>query len=238
MPSTFNFCTAIDKAYYPALVALARSFKANAGPGVKLSCIVYGDEALIERVEALGLAVIPNPEINAYLPTTKEWPVASPAMYARLLVPHLFKESCAWIDADCVILQPLAPLTKFVFAQPVGAVMASTTTLSAQVGGLDISDAPALFAGLLLFNRPNWIYNEITEKCFEVMNTRNDLDFKFVVQSVLNYVLRGKFYHLQYRWQEFANRGPISADCKIIHYVGGLPWKDEMKNTDIWRQYA
>ncbi len=75
------------------------------------------------------------------------------------------------------------------------------------------------------------------------MNTRNDLDFKYVVQSVLNYVLRGNFLELSYNWQVFANRKTAkelidNRQAKILHYVGALPWKDDMRNIDIWRKYA
>lgn len=233
-----RFVTAIDKNYFPAIKALANSFKENAGDH-ELTCIVYGSDNLAERVQKLGIDVLHNVDIPAKLPTSEFWPEELPAMYARIMVPVLFDSPCAWIDADCLVLQPLDDLEHVKFKHPVAAVMTSTKLLGQQVGNLDISQTiSALFAGLLVFNTQRWNELEITQKCLDVMNNRPDLEFHYAVQSVLSYVLRGDFHQLGYVWQEFANRGPLSEHCKIVHYVGGCPWKDEMKNLDIWKRYA
>lgn len=235
-----QFVTAIDEAYLPGLIALNNSFKANAGDGVSLSCMVYGDSELVKKVESLGIDVIENFDIPAYLPVSEHWPVASPAMYARLMVPLLYESPCAWIDADCIVLKPLSILGDMKFSNPVAGVVTSTSQIGQQVkGNLDVNGSlPAIFAGLLVYNVEVWRKKRITEQCFEIMNSRRDLEFLYAVQSVMSYVLKGDFYHLDYSWQEFANRGKLSANCRIVHYVGALPWRDDMKNKDIFNQYA
>jgi hypothetical protein len=59
--------TAIDEAFYPALVALHNSIRRHS-PSTPLACLTYGDDALAERVAALGVEVRHNVDIGAYLP--------------------------------------------------------------------------------------------------------------------------------------------------------------------------
>lgn len=237
----YNLVTSVDEKYYPALVALSNSVKENAGDDISLHCIAYGDDGFIEKCRNLDINVIANPRIEANIPTTRLWPVPSEAMYARLLVPHLFDDNCAWIDADCVVLDKVNPLFKAAFPNPIAAVgeKISCRFMREQIGGNigNLSGVRAFFSGLIVFNVNVWREKNITEQCFRVMETRKDLDFYFAVQSVLNYVIRGNFHCLEYLWQVHANRGPMPSDTKILHFVGGLPWRDSMHNVDVWNQY-
>lgn len=238
----YNLVTAVDKNYYPALVALSNSVKKNAGDDVVLSCMAYGDDAFIEKCKELDINVIANPSIDATIPSTELWPIPSEAMYARLLVPHLFNENCAWIDSDCIVLEDVRDLFEIGFNQPMAAVgeKISCQNIHQQVGGNlgYVGNVRAFFSGLIVFNVDEWRKQNITERCFEVMETRKDLDFYFAVQSVLNFVIRGDFHSLPYVWQVHANRGEMPKGSKILHFVGGLPWKDKMHNTRIWKKYA
>jgi lipopolysaccharide biosynthesis glycosyltransferase len=232
--------TAIDEAYLPGLIALHNSIKANS-PGTPLACMVYGDEGLCSRVESRGIDVIRNPIIDAELPVTKLWPVGNPAMYARLLIPKYYHSPVAWIDADCIVLRPLDELETIKFDQPVAAVRTSTTTLGQQVDGLKFChDTHALFAGLLIYNTHSWWDMDVTYKCMEAM--KENLDFKYAVQSVLSYILMGNFHELPYKWQVFANREETDKTmidmAMILHYVGDLPWKNKMRNQEIWERYS
>lgn len=237
--------TAINEAYFPGLKALYNSYKANAGDGFDFFCIVHGDSDLFARVEDLGVTAIKPLEWGTLYPTTQNWPVSLPAMYSRLLIPQMFAEyrRAIWLDADCIILEPIKPLLDIEFGETVAVV---TFTDSRYTLGFQIRDLPqelrnirGLFAGLLLFNIAEWNRQKITQRCTEAMNADSGLDFRYVVQSVLGYVLQGKFHTLPYHWQVFANRtDSIPKDVKILHYVGALPWKDEMNNQEIWATYA
>ena len=236
--------TAIDAAYWPGLKALARSFKANAGPGFELHCIVYGDAELRRRVSEICIAVDP-PEWNTLYPTTAKWPVPLAAMYARLLIPELFKQHdrAIWLDADCIVLDDLAELAAMTFDQPMAGVNFDTRnyTLGFHIPNLRGVDpaTPVPFTGIMVFNIPEWRRLDITAHCTEWMNADCGFDFRFVVQSVLGLVLQGNYHHLEYRWNVFGGRrDPIPDNAKIVHYVGALPWRDEMPHRRLWEQYA
>lgn len=245
MEKMAKLITAIDAAYLPALVALYNSFKANAGDRFEFVCMVHGTDELACTVRAMGIKVLRMLDLCDYLPTTARWPVASPAMFSRLLIPRLFPdpdENTIWIDADCIILKPLDGLLEIEFCEPVAAVRTSTVTLAEQVGGLParLRQVPALFAGLMIFNTTTWNALCITQVCQHVMSTRPDLDFYFAVQSVLSFVLAGDFHEIDYKWQGFAGRGPFNSDCRIGHWVGALPWAADCypHNREIWEKYA
>jgi lipopolysaccharide biosynthesis glycosyltransferase len=233
--------TAIDEKYYPGLVALNNSIKTNS-PNHELICIVYGDDSLVSKVRAQGIQVIDNPVMDVELAVSQNWPIASKAMYARLLIPELFKDNrIIWLDADCIVLKPLDALETLTFTEPVAAVWTSAKYLNQQINGLKSShNIRALFAGLLIFNSEEWRRRDITNQCFEAM--KESLEFKYVVQSVLSYVLQGDFHEIGHEWQIFANRPETDAgiieNANILHYVGALPWKAPMRNQTIWEQYA
>lgn len=130
--------TAADAAYWPGVVALYNSFTRNAGPGFEFYAILYGEE-LQDKGRSLGINVIEPPEWAAVFPTSSYWPQPSAPMYARLLIPQLFKdhERAIWLDADCIILQALEELADLEFAQPLAAVYFDTENYTL---GFHISD--------------------------------------------------------------------------------------------------
>lgn len=234
--------TAIDEKYLPGLKALYNSYKANAGKGFKFHCIVYGSDKLRAEVRALGVNVIIPPKWRAIYPTTKEWPESLPSMYARLLVPKLFKKKAIWIDADCIVVKPLNELAKIEFSEVVAGVgfNGDRYTLGFHINNLDpkLRSVRVPFAGLLIFNCEKWNKEKITEQCSDLMDNHGEMDFRYVVQSVLGYVLHGKFHWLDYKWQIFANRATsIPENAMILHYVGAVPWLTKMEHQDAWDLY-
>jgi len=184
------------------------------------------------------------PAWNVNYPTSRDWPEPTLASYVRLLVPTLFARfrRAIWIDADCVIIKPLAPLADLEFHQPVAAVYFSGVNyrLDFQAVGVppELGAVRCTFNGLLVFNVAEWNRQEITEKCAAA--THEKLTFRFVDQSVLGYVLRGRFHRLDMRWSWFANRGElvIPKDAKVLHWPGGLPWAQNLPNRELWARYA
>jgi len=234
-----HIVTAIDLPYLPGLIALYNSYLENASEH-KFTCLVH-DEDTLNKVKDLG---IPYEYIDwdINFPTTAEWPVASVAMYSRLLLPEIFPSDpkILWIDADAIIVNYLPEFN--IEDYPCGSVITSTTTIGSQVAG-DIphhfKHLPAVQTGVLAFNTKEYIKEEIKDKC-EFAMTLDYLDFKFVVQSILSYALEGDFYELPYKWNTFANRGPIPKNTLIAHFVGQkfLPWKfKRIPNIGLWERY-
>jgi lipopolysaccharide biosynthesis glycosyltransferase len=234
--------TAADAAYFPGVVALYNSFNQNAGPGFEFYAILYGKEVQ-ERGRALGINVIEPPKWETRFPTTEKWPEPSAPMYARLLVPQLFPHQplAIWLDADCIIVQPLAGLD-MPFDEPLAAVHFNNTnyTLGFHIPNIEahLRQIPCAFVGLMVFNVPAWRLARITDACVEVMNAETDYDFRFVVQSVLGLVLLGNYKRLPECWQAFANRQKLPDNPRILHWVGALPWVQQMPHQGIWNQYA
>jgi len=235
--------TAADAAYFPGVVALYNSFKRNAGPGFEFYAILYGEDIQAEG-RALGINVITPPDWKARFPTSSYWPEPSAPMYARLLVPRLFKDRprAIWLDADCVIEQPLQELATLKFPNAMAGVYFASEnyTLGFHISDItqNLRDVRVPFTGLMVFNTAEWNRQQITERCVGAMNA-DAYDYKFAVQSVLGLVLMGNFHRLPYCWQVFAGRkGPLPDDAKILHWVGGLPWKQKMEHQAEWQKYA
>jgi len=231
--------TAIDLPYLPGLIALYNSYLHNASEH-EFICLVHDPDTL-SAVEKLNIPY-KYIEWDKAFPTTAEWPVAVTAMYSRLLLPEIFFEDpkILWVDADAIIVNPLPEFD--IGDYPCGSVVTSTTTIGSQVKG-DISNhfkkLPAVQTGVLAFNTDIYLREEIKEKCEFTMGL-DYLDFIFVVQSVLSYSLEGDFCELPYKWNTFANRGPIPKGTLIAHFVGQsfLPWKfKNIPNINLWEKY-
>lgn len=239
--------TAIDRPYLPGLKALHNSYKANS-PNLDFACMVYGDDELAAEVRDRGIEVVQNVHLNVKLPTTWRHPVESEPMYARLIAPRVFQRDVVWMDADQVILKPLDELATMDFQGfPCAAVPA--TPMDRNIKGLPEKSPsgkrwdqiPGIYSGLLPMRFKEWTEQRVMERCFEVME-RNEFDFYYVVQSVLGYVLEGKFHHLSPDWQRFGNRthAEIDAETKVIHWHGHgrNPWTYPMRNIEHWEKYA
>jgi lipopolysaccharide biosynthesis glycosyltransferase len=233
--------TAIDRAYLPGLKALHNSIRRNS-PNVTLGALVYGSDNLVAEVKERGIGVIANPTISAALPVSIREPVGNPAMYARLLIPGLFGVDAVWLDADQVVLRPLDPLFELDVGElPCAAVPAPSLPWSIGNCPHELVGITALYAGLVFFKSANWIEQRVTERCFEAMDNPRGMDYYFVVQSVMDYVLRGRFYHLPIEWQGFASRrGPLPRGCRVAHWhgCGKTPWTHSMEHASLWQQYA
>ena len=231
--------TAIDSGYLPGLKALNNSIRRNS-PDNSLAVMVYGDDELVDEVSDLGVDVIPNPEIKASLPVTSRWPVASSAMYARLLIPSLMGCDAVWLDADQIVLKPLDQLFHLNMQDcPCAAVPSHPMQIT--LGGCppELAEIDGIYSGLMAINHNNWTKKRITEQCFEVMNN-SGMDFYFVVQSVLDFVLRGDFYRLPEKWQWFTNRTGTkqAANSVVAHWHGPKnPWTHDTPHGDLWASY-
>lgn len=230
--------TAIDEAFYPPLVALVNSVRRHS-PQTPLACLTYGDDELARRVAQLGIEVRHNVDINAHLPAGEGTAEGCRPMYARLLAPLMFGD-CAWLDADQVVVADLAPLFNLRFDETVAAVQ--WYEIQRGVLGMKAPAGNGVFAGLLRFNAEAWKRERITERCLELMNERQDVTWRFVVQSVLSVVLADRFHRLEGNWQVFANRRELAPTERghVLHWHGRdrKPWTHpEMPNAALWRSY-
>jgi len=235
--------TSIDAAFYPALVALHNSIRRHS-PSTPLACLTYGDDALAERVAALGIEVRHNVDIGAYLPPGESTDEGCQPMYARLLAPLLFGD-CVWMDADQVTLTDLSRLLALRFPQPLAAVTCHRASIKDVVRGMEKPpEGPSIYSGLMVFNAAEYKRLRITEECLRLMAEApsSGIFYRFVVQSVLSVVLAGNFYALDERWQGFANRrGLHEEQWWVLHWHGRKhkPWNTpSMANIDIWRRYS
>lgn len=236
--------TAINRAYLPGVKALYNSYLANAGDGFEFHCIVDGDDELFDEIEAFGINTINPPKWADNYPTSDWWPEKIPSLFARLQIPRLFSdyERAIWIDADCVIVDSLAGLLDYEFTAPLAACRPSTDRYV--LGDMLVNCPPhlreiaGLFAGVMIFNIPEWNRRDITGQCAEAMLDQ-DKGFKWADQSVLSYVLRGDFFELPMLWQTFPHRGTADIQsAKILHWLGNVPWVVDMRNQHLWEQYA
>lgn len=238
--------TAIDEKYFPGLVALYNSYKANAGDGFEFYCIVDGDAELFSRVEDLGVKALHPTEWSDDYPVSEIWPDKIPSMFADLEIPRLFPkhDRAIWIDADCVIVKPLTGLLEVEFDNPIAACSPPTHcyTLDFVLHNCPkkYADKRSPFGGLIIFNIHEWNKRGLTGKCAEAM-LEKDVIFKYGDQSVLAYVLLGDFHVLDLSWQTWANRKqPIPTNAIILHWVGlnSVPWLNKVNNKHRWLEYA
>jgi lipopolysaccharide biosynthesis glycosyltransferase len=236
--------TAIDKAYFPGLNALYNSYKANAGPGFDFYCIVDGDADLFARVESLGVKTIKPTKWTDDYPIGGKWTEKIPSMFADLQIPRLFPdyEKAIWIDADCIIVDSLAGLLEYDFAEPVAACDLNNRNykLSNIVQNCppELEEIKCPFGGLIVFNIPEWNRLDLTAKCANAMMDKSVV-YKYGDQSVLSYVLLGNWFALPMLWQTFAHR--VNADtqnAKILHWLGKVPWDSNVHNRRMWDKYA
>lgn len=237
--------TAIDEKYYPGLVAMYNSYKANAGDGFEFYCIVDGDADLFKRVEDLGIKTINAPIWTDGHPVSEHWPEQIPSLFADLQIPRLFPdhERAIWIDADCIIAKSLTELIALEFDEPVAACTQSGNPcykLDFVLRGCpkELQGLQSPNGGLVVFNVQEWNKRGMTEQCAEVMQDKN-ITFRYGDQSVLALILRGEFFKLPDTFQGFAHREKENIkNAKILHWPGKLPWIYDMPNTHIWQHYA
>lgn len=231
--------TSIDANFLPALKALHNSLLQHS-PDTPLACLTYGDEALKDEVEALGIEVHHNLDVTDNLPPGESAPTDCRPVYARLMMPLLYDE-CIYMDADQIVLGDLTELFELRFSEPVAAVRDPHNTKQSVIG-MNVPDSHAVYSGLLVFNVDEWRRLDLTKKCFDLMNNSPDVVFRFADQSVLNVVLNGNFHKLSNKWQGFANRIKTNPrHHNILHWHGReiKPWTHpDSCHADIWWLYA
>lgn len=230
--------TSINESFLPGLKALHNSILRHS-PDTPLACLTYGDDDFAETVERMGIEVHHNVDLNSHLPPGEDTDAECDPMYARLLAPEIF-DKCVWLDADQVVRTDLSKLFDIEFSEPLAAVP-DTKSAQQSVIGLDVDFVPAIMSGLMVFNVPEWRRLNMFDACIRIMNMP-DVTFRFVVQSVLNIALGGKFHRLPLIWQGFANREQLDpSKFRVLHWHGrdAKPWTHpNMPHAEIWRQYA
>ncbi len=248
--------TAIDRKYFPGLVALNNSIKANS-PNTKLECIVHGDWDLVKDVTRLGVqAVHPSVKMkHVKLPTSSEWPNEIPAMYSRLWIPEMYphEERTLWLDADAIVLRPLDALFHMDMEEfPIASTVSDDPRgqprmVYTMINGLpnDRGRFKGCTSGVIVFHHKNYFDKRILKQCQIIMN-ESKLNLKFVVQSVLNLALRGDFLELDPMWQVQGNRKgmylKVDQGAFIVHFIGVTPWngqevEHQYENVKLWLKY-
>lgn len=239
--------TAANEPYYPGVFALWNSIQKHS-PGHDFCALIYGEgyfqEEMLRECDRRGIHAIPGMKVNcARLPEGRH--ENNDPMYIRIQLPHEFEDEqrILWMDCDQIVVQPLDELVNIPLnGYPCGMV---DTKLGVGYQLKDCgyqSDSRAGFAGLILMDVEEWIFQQVTEHCFATMLNRTDLIFNFVVQSVLNFTLDGDFQPLPDAYQRFGNRDEIPSDAKVIHWHGrpSSPWMKfrPVKNSRLWEKYA
>lgn len=244
--------TAINEKYWPGLVALRNSIRANS-PKIELHCICHGDEKLSNDIMNIGVVAISPPKMDCKLPTSSEWPNKIPAMYSRLWIPNMYTEDrVLWLDADTIVLRDLSPLFNMDMGEfPIASTVSDDPRgkprmVHTMIDGLSKGNFKGITSGVILFNIHEYREQRILKQCQIIMN-ESKLNLKFVVQSVLNLALRGDFLELDPMWQIQGNRKgmylKVDQGAWIVHYVGVTPWepKDltghQYENAKLWDLY-
>ena len=241
--------TAANEPYYPGVFALWRSIQENS-PNHQLTALIYGSPDSRARMQAecleVGIDALNGPPVDCPV-LAKGAHENNDPMYIRLELPWLFEDPrILWMDCDQIVTAPLDELdTIDLRGHPCGMVdtqLGIKYQMKSNPNVDEFSNRRAGFGGLILIEADTWNEEEITEKCYAMMQNRKDIEFTFVVQSVLNVVLDGNFCPLPACYQRFGNRDVIPDDAKVIHWHGrpSSPWMKmrPVKNTALWERYA
>ena len=242
--------TGADKKFVPGVIAFYNSLKANGNVNCDLFLFAHGKKEDFIDVPK-EFKIILNPDA-VKSPTSCDWPVEIPAMYSRVMIPRLLPDydRVIWFDADIIILQDLNPLLY---------IDMEDKPLAATLPGADFqpraycympfqfensrkfpeyNNVHSLQAGVLLFDIKKWHELNLDE---QVDNTLlSDIKFRFVVQGVLGYVMKGNFKILDYKWNCYVSWADRYKDIAVLHYVGGrsaAPWLRPMHKQKIWQHY-
>lgn len=242
--------TSSDKVYLDGVKALYASYKKNSNHEGGFYLLAHGDEEDFKDLKGINVLLNKDP-INS--PTSCNWPVKMPAMYSRLLIPKLFKDydRVLFLDADTLILQDINEIFELDLGTTVCAGMvpgdhrvdnAHNNWMPFQFENPrpwpEYKTIRAIQAGVVLFDINNWNNTNLDEIIDKVL--MSDLKFKFVVQGVLGFALRGNFTELHYKWNSRISITKDLKDVKILHYVGGSkinPWTGNIRYKKEWAHY-
>lgn len=246
--------TSSDKNYIPGVKALYASYLKNSKHEGDFFLLAHGNRRDFLELEKKGVNILYNKE-TIDSPTSCNWHEKLPAMYSRLLVPELFSDydRVLFVDADVVILKEIVSLLTITLNDYPCAAM-----LPADPRGRGISNnymhyqmenpeefpeykkVLALQAGVMLFDIKRWNKLNITKEVNKILVS--GIKFKFVVQGLLGFVLKGNFKPIPMKWNARVSKVTIYdiKNIHILHYVGGKgrnPWEKEMRFIEIWKEF-
>jgi len=244
--------TGADKKFIPGVIALYNSIKANSNTSCDLILFAHGEEKDFTSIPK-EFKIIYNPD-PIKSPTSKEWPEELPAMYSRIMIPRLLKQydRVLWLDADIIILQDLNPLLNIDMEnKPLAATFPGANFQPKEWQYMpfqfenpskypEYNNINSLQAGVLLYDINKWNKLNLDEVIDNTL--MSNIRFKYVVQGLLGYVLKGEFKRLENKWN-----CPISwvrnyhiNNIAVLHYVGGAgrnPWQNKMAYDHLWKKY-
>lgn len=249
----FNTCivTSADKRYLPGVKALYASFLENT-PCVDFYLFAHGNEGDFESLKDSDIKILYNKDTIAS-PGSSEWSEEIPAMYSRLLIPRLLSQydRVLWLDADVLILKDLTKLFTVDMREHAvaGQIAHRTEDFFHKFNYMPFQfDEPQYFpefkqvyaiqSGVLLFDPKRWHEKRYDDAVDEALTS--GISFKFVVQGLLGYVLKGEFCHIPNHWNAKLSTIRNIQDVSIIHYVGGVgqnPWEVTMPHSELWNNY-
>lgn len=168
------------------------------------------------------------------------------ATYYRVLLPELLDEQIEkvfYLDCDVVVLGNIKPLYDMNYDNyGVAAVYDASPydSVHRDLMGLDMT-GNAFCAGVMMINLKYWRENNSKDALLEYSNTKQEKVY-LEDQDALNYVFRGHWFQLPYKWAKTPlSIGIVDPNMKrfdqyehafspcIIHYAGSLkPW------CDVW----
>lgn len=244
--------TGADKKFVPGVIAFYNSLKAHGNVDADLVLFAHGSSEDFGRVpEEFKIIYNPDPVKS---PISKEWPEELPAMYSRVMIPRILSDydRVIWFDADIIILKDLNPLlTIDMEGKPLAATSPGADWQQKQFqympfqfqdpsGFPEMKDIRSLQAGVLVYDIKRWNELDLDKQVDDIL--LSDIEFKYVVQGVLGYLLKGEFKLLDYIWNcpvSWLSRYKIN-DIAVLHFVGGAnknPWQTEMRYNEVWKKY-
>jgi len=242
--------TGADKKFIPGVIAFYNSLKVNGNVNCDLILFAHGEEKDFTKIpKEFKIIYNPNPVKS---PTSKEWPKELPAMYSRIMIPRLLKEydRVIWFDADIIILKDLNPLLSIDMEnKPLAATPPGSDFQPKNLQFMphqfenpekfpEYIKVPSLQAGVLLFDIKKWHELNLDKEVDKTLVS--DIKFRFVVQGLLGYVMKGNFKKLDYRWNCYVSWSNKYKNIAVLHYVGGAnrnPWECNMYRKATWDHY-
>lgn len=227
--------------YYPGIIALWNSIKINSSK-CSLAVYCYDNTEEYKKLEELGISVIlnapmPGPIIGKGKIRTGTGAPVNEDMYARLLAPLNFSGKVFYVDADCLILQPIYELwdTLDLNSYPTACVWREDIGWK----GGNIEDEMA--SGTFLADTDKWREMGLMEKCFDTMKKVLDKTlnktFAVNVESVLSYVHNRKYLRLDRVYQNLTYYGKLSKEDKVAHFAAVKPWIGKCNYRQLWKAY-
>lgn len=247
----YAIVTSADKKYLPGVKALYASCIKNTKP-VDFYLFAHGKEEDFKEVEGRGIKILYNKDTIAS-PTSSEWREEIPAMYSRLLIPRILSDydRVLWLDADVLVLKDLTELFSIdMESHAVAGQIAHRPDSPYDKFNFmpyqfeepskfpEYKNVYAIQAGVILFDVKNWQKTDYDAAIDAALTS--GIKFKFVVQGLLGYVLKGDFKYIPNKWNAKLSTITDPSQASVLHYVGGAgqnPWETRMKFGDLWQEY-